>query len=467
MKKKIFFFMVLVFLLFLPLIQAQNGTLVIEKQVIHDVVTMEEISIPATYNFTIKNPNNYDDFFKMYTLFDAQFSPLSRISVPANLETSVIVTFLPKKTLKEDCGEGTCKVKYYLKAERSGVIEDYIPIRIFPLSKIIETNIPSSITREDKVLIFNVTNKENIDFGGIQFTLDSEFSKIEKNITLGPESSEKIELQLDTEKLKVAEAGEYEVKLKFFINNEYEYVINKTIILEEFTSIKTEEKNKFSFFGFTKIITKKNEGNSPKLIMIEITKNKFEHAFTYSNIEPTSIETTDALVKMSWQRELEPGESFSVEVHTDYTIPVVILILIIIVVLAIWLAKRPRVIVKKKAFKIKTKGGEFALKLVLLIKNIGKPISNVKCTDKLPHMTKIYERFGASKPDKIEKNRLVWNFGDLMPGEERIVSYIIYSKVTPVGTIRIPKAVVSYINEKEMKRIAYSNELFAMGEPEK
>ncbi|UZE93552.1 MAG: hypothetical protein IB618_02120 [Candidatus Pacearchaeota archaeon] len=467
MKKMTLFYLVFTILLFsLPFIQAQNNTLIIEKVAIYDVVTMEEVNIPAEYNVTIKNPNNYDDFFKIYTLLEASLGPASTQSVPAGLETTFTVILLPYDILKERCGEGTCKVQYYLKADRTGVIEDSFTIKILSLEKIISADVPTSIARDDSVLVFDVKNKENINLGEIQFTFESEFSTTEQTFSLEPKSSQKIELELDTGKLKTSKAGDYEAELKFLINDEYEHVVKKIITLEEITSIKTDESSKFTFFGFTKTITKKNEGNSPKFVTIEIIKNKFEHGFTSSSIPPTSEEPSGAIVSMKWQRELEPGESFSVEIHTDYTIPIIILILIIIVAVGIYLVKRPRLIVKKKAFKIQTKGGEFAIKLVLLVKNIGQQITNVKCTDRLPHMLKIYERFGASKPDKIEKNTLFWKFGDLMPGEERVVSYIIYSKVVPVGTITIPKAVVSYINKKDMRKVVSSNSLLVMGEPE-
>ncbi|MCL6500727.1 MAG: hypothetical protein K6T16_01685 [Candidatus Pacearchaeota archaeon] len=442
----------------------ENKPLVIEKQVIHDVVTMENINIPAEYNFTVNNPNNFDDFFKIYTLLDAKLAPIKKYPIAAGLRTNFVVTLLPTESLKNKCGEGSCQVQYYLKADRSGVVEDTFSVRILPLDKIISINVPSSITRDDTMIIFNVTNKENINFREVQLTFDSEFSKIEKKFTLGPKSSERVEMQLDTTKLKTAKFGDYDTKLKLFINNEYEYVIIQPITLQEFTSITTTEASKFSFFGFTRTITKKNEGNSAKLITIEIVKNRFEHAFTSSSIPATSVEASGALVTLKWQRELEPGESFTLEVYTDYTIPVITLILIILAALGIWLAKRPRVIVKKKAFKVKTKGGEFALKIVLLVKNIGKEIKNVKCIDRVPHMVKIYERFGVAKPDKIEKETLTWNFGDLAPGEERVISYIIYSKIVPVGAITLPRAMVSYTDAKDMRRGAHSNTLVVMGE---
>jgi len=468
MKKEILF-LILAFVTLSTLAQAQdfNGTLEIEKIAIHDVVTMEEINIPATYVVIVKNPNNYDDFFKIYTLLEASLGPASTQSVPAGLETNFTARLLPNKILKERCGEGICKIQYYLKADRTGVIEDSFTIKILPLEKIINMNVPTSVTRDDSIIAFNITNKESIDLGEVKFMFSSDFSTIEQTINMSAKSSQLIELKLDTEKLKTSEAGDYEAELKFLINDEYEYVVQKTITLEEFSSIKTDESSKFGFFGSAKIITKKNEGNSPKFITIEIRKNKFEHGFTSSNIEPTSREASGMFVILKWQRELDPGESFSVEVYTDYTIPIIILILIIITALTIWLMKRPRVIVKKKAYRIKTKGGEFAIKIVFFVKNIGKEIKNVKCTDRLPHMVKLYERFGATKPDKIEKGRLVWNFGDLMPGEERVFSYIVYSKIIPVGTIRVPKAILSYISLKDRKKVVHSNELLVMGEAQK
>ncbi len=476
-KKVIFYFLIMVlflFLILLPLIRAET-VMELKKQTIYDVVPYENVNIPAEYTLTVRNPNSYNDVFRIYTLLEAELLPNSDFQLPAGEERTITVTLRPEDSLKDRCRDKVCKIHYYFKAIKTGIIEDGFEIRILSLDNIMTPHIPAVISRDDSKIIFDIENKRNIDLDEVKFTINFDFileSEETKNITLnlGPESKSKVmEFKLDTSKLKTAVAGDYEAELKYLITGKdgevYEHTTKKIVKLEEVTSLITSESTNFGFFGFTNTITKKNEGNTPRFIIVEIVKNRFENAFTSSNIEPTSKEPSGILVRWEWQRELQPGETFNLEVHTDYTIPAIILILIIIVILAIWLVRRPRVIIKKKAYRIKTKGGEFAIKIVLVVKNIGREIKNVKCVDWLPHMiNKIYERFGMAKPDKIEKNRLMWNFGDMMPGEEKVVSYIVYSKIVPVGTLTLSRASVAYTNNKDRRNTSYSNTLLVMGE---
>ncbi len=469
MKKTIFLILMLMFLIViitLPL--AYSQTFEFSKQAINDVVALE-LSIPVKYDLTIKNNNVQDDSFKVYSILRPYLKvvPITSFLIPAGQEKTISLTALPFGLLKK---QGLYSFEYFIKGEKSGAITDSIFMEILPLENIISVKMPSSITRADSVLKFNITNK-NINLGTVKFILDSDFSKAEQDITLNARSSHKIELELDQDKLKTARAGENILKLTFFINDYdgkvYEHITEKKILVEEFINIITTETTRIGILSFTEIITKKNEGNSPKLVTIETAKNKFEYSFSSFNIQPTYEKPSFNKVSIGWQREIEPGESFTIEIKTDYTIQVAILILAIIAAVIIYLKRRPHMIVKKKAIKIRTKGGEFALKIVLFIKNIGEEAKEVVCTEKLPIITKLYERFGAMKPDKIEKNKIVWKFGTLSPDESRVISYIIYSKVIPVGTIKIPKAVVSYIDAKEKKHVVYSNELAVLGEAEK
>ena len=85
---------------------------------------------------------------------------------------------------------------------------------------------------------------------------------------------------------------------------------------------------------------------------------------------------------------------------------------------------------KKKVSFVKTKGGEFALK-VSVIARARSYVENIKITDRLPGMVKLYERYGSIAPDRVDnKNRRVeWDIESLGQGDERMFSYIIYSKI--------------------------------------
>ena len=124
-------------------------------------------------------------------------------------------------------------------------------------------------------------------------------------------------------------------------------------------------------------------------------------------------------------------------------------------------------VLKKRASFIKTKGGEFALKITITAR-ARDYIEKIKIIDKIPSLVKVHEKFGLNEPDKIdEKNRrLEWNIESLQPEEERVFSYIIYSKISPIGRFEIPSA--SSIFEKEGKiHESISNRVFFMTEPRK
>lgn len=429
-----------------------------EKAVINDVVA-KELNIPAKFNLTIKNHNVYEDYFKIYSLVDLKILPVSSILIPAGQEITIEMEALPLRWLKE---KGMHSIEYYIKGEKSGQAKDSVLIKVLPLTEIISVNAPTLISRDDAKIIVEVINKENINLGEAQLFVWSDFFTSTKTITLGPKSSQNITLDIQADKTKIAKAGTYKLRTTFFLNNEYNYTAESDIILQEYSNIATSESSKIGFFSITKTITKKNEGNIPKLATIDVVKSRLERAFSTFNIQPTEEKPSLTTTTLTWQRELEPGESFTIEITTDYTLFVVILAILIIAIVSLYLAKRPRVVVKKKAIKVKTKGGEFALKIIVFVKNISKEIKDVVMIDRLPHVTKLYEKF-TTNPDKIEHNKLEWKFGSLIPGEERVVSYIIYSKVIPVGSVEIPRASVTYTDFKERKKYVLSNRLFVAG----
>lgn len=468
MKKKVLLKVLPVFLfvVFLIIVVPETSAgFEFEKKAIHDVIPAENISIPASYYLTIENTNESNDNFTIYS-WVVELEPAEPFEIEAGEEVTITVTILPSVGIKETCGLGSCAIEYYINSELSDpsdAIRDSLRIKIVPIDEIIEITMPEVITRDDVSFSINVTNKENIDLEKISINADWNFCNVTKNTSLQPKSSIVLVFDLDKSKIEMAEAGNYTIKLTITVNNEYSYVIEEQIMLEEFASITTTESTKRGFLGYTKIITKKNEGNSAKLVTIEVTKGNFEKMFTRYSIEAAYENPVDGAAKIGWQRELEPGESFTVELTTNYSWFVLILIIIIVGAATLYLVKRPRIIIKKKAYKVKTKGGEFALKLLIVVKNVGLEVSDAKCIDYIPKLTKIHERFGTVKPDVVTRDRLEWNFGGLAPSEERIVSYIIYSEVMPVGAVKLPKATLSYVDATGKKHTLFSNIVSALG----
>ena len=118
----------------------------------------------------------------------------------------------------------------------------------------------------------------------------------------------------------------------------------------------------------------------------------------------------------------------------------------------------------KKVTFLRAKGGEFALKVTVVV-TAKKFAERITVIDRLPYLAKIYEKFGTEKPKKVdEKNRKIeWTFDKLMPGESRVLNYIIYSKVGVIGRFALPTARAVYQREGKAHE-AESNQAFLVTE---
>jgi len=68
-----------------------------------------------------------------------------------------------------------------------------------------------------------------------------------------------------------------------------------------------------------------------------------------------------------------------------------------------------------------------------------------------------HHEYGLTLPDKIEGNKLYWRIGDMLPGEEKIISYVCFSKIRFEGRLELPAAKLKYINKKGQKVVDNSN----------
>jgi len=116
---------------------------------------------------------------------------------------------------------------------------------------------------------------------------------------------------------------------------------------------------------------------------------------------------------------------------------------------------------RKKVSFVRTKGGEFALKITVFAK-AKKYVERVSIIDRLPALTKIYKRFGGEQPTRIdEKNkRIEWVFEKLEENETRVLSYILYSKIGVVGKFALPPATAIYEKQGKIKETKSNNAYF-------
>jgi hypothetical protein len=182
------------------------------------------------------------------------------------------------------------------------------------------------------------------------------------------------------------------------------------------------------------------------------------------NIAPTRKESNGFTNNFIFNAQVAPGQSLDVIAKSDWWILIGIIVEIILIWYLIDKYIRNKLVLRKTVSFVRTKGGEFALKVNIHLK-ARDFVEKIKLIDRLPPMVKVFERYGAFAPDRVdEKNRRIeWNISALGRGEERTFSYIVYSKVGVMGKFELPMAGAIYEYEGKIKE-ASSNQAFYKNE---
>jgi len=450
---------VLLLLILLTLLPIVSATLEIKKQAVIDAV-VPETNQPAVYNLEITNLGE-DDTFQIYSLVGVNLYPNETFTINKGGTKELEVKLYPEKAVLKN--PGTFNFVYKIKGEKSGIQEDVMLIRIINLKDALEINSYNIELESDKTKVY-VRNLVSLSFPEINARFYSAFFDFSRNFSLNAYDKKEFEVTLDKEKIKDLFAGGYIITSDIETYNAEERIEN-TFRYSEKEFVKTEE-SKSGFLIYTKLEVKKiNEGNLPSIAQARVSKNIISRLFTTFNIEPSRVERSGFAVNYVFQKEIKPGETYTVKVTTNWLYPLILLIAIIIIILLVKAYTTSFLIVKKRATFVRTKGGEFALKVSIDVKT-RKCVEKINVVDRIPSLVKLHERFGAIMPDKIdEKNRrLEWNIDSLQPGEERVFSYIVYSKVAPIGKFELPLATAVFERDGKIHEVE-SNRVYFLTEP--
>jgi len=447
--------LMLVLLGFLGIASAE---LEIVKTAVSDVV-VTELGNQAEFNILIKNSGPSDNF-QVYTLVSGiTLTPEDSfyISKDGEKEINVKISF-DEKMLK---GRESFGFEYRIAGDKSGVTKDILSVRVFSLgSAVTVTSKDIQFNQKEATLV--VKNRANYTFQDISINAKSEFFNKNYQLSLGAYEEKSFAAELDQDRLGRAIGGEYLLS----------YTVSKGIAsgkgtsifsFRELTNIKTEEKTS-GILTRTFTSNKINIGNSKAFVRIFVEKGWFTKLFTSTNIEPSDIEKQNGKTILVFEKELMPDETFTVIVKTRYWIPLLLLIALGAAAWMIFVEGRKCISVKKKVVFVKTKGGEFALRIVLYVRAL-KNIQKVSITERIPGIVKIFKKFGLIEPTNIdEKKRIVeWKFDSMNAGEERVVSYIVYSKIGIFGKFELAPAIAIYdcngqVYEEESNRVVFTCE---------
>jgi len=458
MKKSLILLVLLAFLVSVVSVSV-SASLEIDKQVVSDVV-ITELSDPAVFNFNIHNLGGTDNF-EIYSLVSGiDLSPMGMFQITSGETKNVEVKIFPNERFKRRPGLVT--FSYNLRGQDLGIQADTLAINIVDLKDALDISV-ANINPDSDEAIITVENKVNFNFDEIKAQFTSVFFEKQETFSIKGLERKEIKIPINHEMIKKLVAGQYSLTSKLEVEGEKQNFESPIKFIEK-SGISTKETTSGIFFR-EKLIEKTNEGNVPALAEITLSKDIVSRLFTTFNIEPDKAERGWIVAKYTWMKELKPAEVLSVKANTNYLYPLIIVIVILIGIALIKFYTSSSLILEKRVSYVKTKGGEFALKITIVAR-ARNHIEKIAIVDRLPPMVKLFERYGAESPNKFNEQtrRLEWDIDSLGPGEERIFSYIVYSKVGIVGRFELPATSAIYERDGKIKEVS-SNRTFFMNEP--
>jgi len=399
--------------------------------------------------------------YNLYTLADISLTPAEMFTITENGTFEKEFTILPTKSLDI---MGLYAFTYTLNQRFTGEkFEKQVTLNRVSITDILDIY-SDSISPEDESIIIYVENTEDVTLTGLTAEFSSlVFENFGETFDLGPHEKRAISIPAEKDALKKTKAGVYVITSVFSTPKE-EVEIQGNLYLGEKKSLSTFDETS-GILILTTTITKKNVGNVVEETSITMRKNFLSRLFTTFNVEPNQIDRDGFAIEYVWiQEKINPSESFTVQAKTNYVLPFFILVFLVLFFVGLKRFNETKIEVEKSVVPVKTKRGEFALRVTLSL-TARKMVENVTLIDKVPAIVKIYNKFGTVKPDKIDASsrRLHWHIGDLDAGESRSYSYVVYSKVGIVGKFSLPSATAVYEKDGQIHEVG-SNKVFFMNE---
>ncbi|MEK6817307.1 MAG: hypothetical protein AABX80_00750 [Nanoarchaeota archaeon] len=456
MKKSLFFGLIgFLALLLLSLVSAVD--LEVQKES-SDEVMIIDLNKPAVFDLSIKNNGPTDDFM-IYTFFGSGSLPKEKFAISSGQTRKIQFIVSPPY---DDSKTGPVAFDYFIRGSDNSEYKNSLNAKAINLNEAFEIGSADFDPESSSVEIY-IKNKVNFNFKNLDAKFSSNFFTLDESFLLAPKETKNFQITLDKEKFKQLTAGFYTITSE--IKSEGKTAnVEGVMKFAEKKSITTETE-KQGFFVSATTITKSNSGNLPEITQITVQKNIISRLFTSVNPSPDNVERNNSKIFYSWNRELKPGESLEVKIKTNWFLPLIFIILIVAIVIFVKEYAKTDLKIKKRVTFVKSKGGEFALKVSLLI-DAKKQVENLLIVERIPPLLNLYKKvFGREIPTRIDEKskKIEWQFKRLEAGEKRMINYVIYSKLGVLGKFALPRTAGFYERDGKLHE-ASSNQAFFLTE---
>ncbi len=429
----------------------QARVIPIRDKIVVDEVAEFEIEIQnylgTNEEFTIKKAGY--PFWDMYT--KPLQSPIT-LAVPAqstanisifvdplyitSVDTYTLETGVVLERLKE---EQKVPVTIGIKST-DPLIQGYVPTVLATVSISPEKIDP----RNDAAIIVALSNQNIINYSNLTLKIESPILAEEMYFSLGPKEDKTIEIKVELdddsppqkENLVIAIFKDDRIIVSPIVK---EFEIAEYSTTEELPKEQSFLKIKRTFRIFS------NNPDYSGAMKVETTplKNLF-----LSTTPRAELEKEGKTHNLVWNVELGPDKTMTIFVNENYRPLVVIIILAAAAIVMYFLFRSPLVARKSIANIGMSEGGISEAKIVVRIKNrSSKPIANIEVMDHAPHIAHVEKELsiGSMQPHAILQHPkrgilIKWTIEHLDPGDERVLSYKMRSRLPILGELSLPAA---------------------------
>ena len=425
-------------------------TPVLDKIVVDEIAEFDlEITnnLDTSEEFTIKKAGY--PFWDMYTKplqnpitlrVPGQDSASIRIFVDPLYITSVDTYTLEAGVVLERTGEQQkAPITIGIKST-DPLIGGYIPTVLTSVSLSQENIDP----REEFTIKISLNNQNIIDYPDLTIKLESNLFKEELHESLGPREDKVFEIKKKLDDKAVPEKERLIVAV--FIGDRLivspivnEFTVNEYITQEE---LPIEQ----SFLKIRKgLRVESNNYDYQGTVRLETTPFKSLVSSTSPRAEKVKEGGKNYLV---WDVKLGPDKTMTVYATENYR-PIVVIIALAIAAVVLYFVFRSPVVVRKDIASVGTsEGGISEAKVVVKVKNRGSvQLANIEVLDNLPHIAHVEKEIsiGSMQPHAILKHpkkgiMIRWMLETLEPGDERVLSYRMKSRLPILGEFSLPAA---------------------------
>ena len=423
---------------------------------IKDKIVVDEL---AEYDVVITNNLNTDEEFTIkkagYPFWDMYTQPLQSpitLEVPASSTASlrllvdpIYITVVDTYTLSigvvnERTGqEQKAPITVGIKSTEP-LIGGYIPTVLGSASIS-----PQKIDPRDEFTIKIVLNNQNvINYTKLTLKIDSNLVQEEMDFPLGPKEDKTIEISKKLDDMTVPQDD----KLVIAIFLDERIIVNP--IVKEFevvgyvSSEKIPQEQSFLKIRSGVELVTNNPGSTEK---VKVETSLLKNLFSSTSPRAETVKE-DGKYFLVWEVDFSDSRTVTVRVVQNYR-PLVVIIVLAIIAIVLYFVFRSPIVVRKGIANVRmSHGGVSDAKVVVRVKNRSQnQITDIEVTDYVPHIAHVEKEIsiGSMQPHAILKHpkrgiMLKWNVDTIEPGDERVMSYRMISKLPILGEFNLPSA---------------------------